>query len=105
MDRLKTTKGKVAIIGDRASLPLFKSAGFHTEEAASQSQAVEIVKRLSASSDFSLIIVLKHILSDEERFKTQASKFSVPVLVLATTLSPESPVDVNKLLTKVLGIG
>lgn len=105
MYRLKAAKGKVAVIGDRDSLPLFKSAGFHTEEASTQSQAADVIKRLSSMGDFSLVIVLRHILSDEERFKSQVSKYNIPVLILATTLSPQTPVDVNKLIAKMLGMG
>ncbi|MCX8196378.1 MAG: V-type ATP synthase subunit F [Acidilobaceae archaeon] len=101
----KVEKGKVAVLGDRDTLPLFKSAGFKTVEVLSQSQAVEAVFRLSASQEVSLIIVLKHVLSDEAKFKQQVAHSRVPVFVLPTLHAPGEKVDVNKILAKALGMG
>ncbi|MCS7107608.1 MAG: V-type ATP synthase subunit F [Acidilobaceae archaeon] len=101
----KFERGKVAVLGDRETLPLFKSAGFKTVEVLSQSQVVEAVNRLNAEGDISLIIVLKHVLSDEARFKQQVASSRVPVFVLPTLYTKGEAVDVNKILAKALGMG
>ena len=100
----RATRGKVVVLGDRETLPLFKSAGFMTIEAYSQSQALSIISRLQSSSDIALIIVLKHILDNEEEFKAKTADSSIPVFVLPTLRSPGEPIDVNKLLAKALGL-
>ncbi|MEM0366204.1 MAG: V-type ATP synthase subunit F [Acidilobaceae archaeon] len=101
----RVEKGKVVVIGDRDTLPLFKSAGFKVLEAYSQSQALDIISRLELSDDVALIIVLKHILDDVDRFKIQTLKFKTPVFILPTSWSPGESVDVNRLIAKALGVG
>ncbi|MEN2999721.1 MAG: V-type ATP synthase subunit F [Acidilobaceae archaeon] len=100
----RVERGKVAVVGDRETLPLFKSAGFKTVEVLSQSQAVEAVSRLNMEGDVSLIIVLKHVLSDEARFKQQVAGSRAPVFILPTLFSKGEQVDVNKILAKALGM-
>lgn len=100
----RAARGRVVVLGDRDTLPLFKSAGFMTVEAYSQSQALNIIARLQESSDIALIIVLKHILSDVEEFKAKTAESKIPVFVLPTLWSPGEPLDVNKLLAKALGL-
>lgn len=101
----KVEKGKVVVLGDRETLPLFRSAGFKTVEVLSQSQAVEVVNRMNAEGDVSLFIVLKHVLSDEERFKRQVGGSRAPVFVLPTLHGKGEKVDVNKILARALGMG
>ena len=100
----RTARGKVVVLGDRETLPLFKSAGFMTIEAYSQSQALSIISRLQSSSDIALIIVLKHILDNEEEFKAKTADSHIPIFILPTLRSPGEPIDVNKLLAKALGL-
>jgi len=100
----KIVKGKVVVVGDRETLPLFKSAGFTTIEAYSQNQALNVISRLQSSSDTVLIVVLKHILDNEEEFKAKTAESRIPVFVLPTLWSPGEPLDVNKLLAKALGL-
>ena len=100
----RAARGRVVVLGDRDTLPLFKSAGFTTVEAYSQSQALNIIARLQESSDIALIIVLKHILSNVEEFKAKTAESKIPVFVLPTLWSPGEPLDVNKLLAKALGL-
>ncbi|MDM7275551.1 MAG: V-type ATP synthase subunit F [Thermoprotei archaeon] len=101
----KTEKGKVAVVGDRETLPLFKSAGYTVVEAYSQSQALEAIARLESRGDIALVIVLKHILDDESKFKASLTKYKVPVFVLPTRWALGEPVDVNKIIAKALGLG
>jgi V/A-type H+-transporting ATPase subunit F len=100
----RSLRGKVVVVGDRETLPLFRSAGFMTFEAYSQSQALNIVTRLQNSDDVVLIVVLRHILDNEEEFKAKTSGSRIPVFVLPTLWSPGEPLDVNKLLAKALGL-
>lgn len=100
----RAPRGRVVVLGDRETLPLFKSAGFTTIEAYTQSQALSIISRLQSSSDIALIIVLKHILDNEDEFKSKTLNSRIPVFVLPTPWSPGEPLDVNKLLAKALGL-
>jgi V/A-type H+-transporting ATPase subunit F len=100
----RVARGKVVVVGDRETLPLFKSAGFTTVEAYSQTQALNIVSRLQGSGDAVLIIVLKNIIDNEEEFKAKTAESRIPVFVLPTLWSPGEPLDVNKLLAKALGL-
>ena len=100
----RVARGKVVVIGDRETLPLFKSAGFTTVEAYSQAQALNIISRLQSSGDIVLIVVLKHIIDSEDEFKAKTAGSRIPVFVLPTLWSPGEPLDVNKLLAKALGL-
>lgn len=97
--------GKVAVVGDRDTLPLFRSAGFLVYEAESQGDAYRAVSRAASRGDVVLIIVLKHVLSDPESFKSEASRHGVPVFVLPTRWSPGEPINVERLLARALGVG
>ncbi len=97
-------RGRVVVVGDRETLPLFKSAGFTTIEAYSQSQALNVISGLQSSGDVVLIIVLKHIIDNEEEFKAKTANSRIPVFVLPTLWAPGEPLDVNRLLAKALGL-
>ncbi len=94
---------KVVVIGDRDTLPLFRTAGLAVAEAYSTSEAVEVMRREAGNT--ALFIVLKHIVDDEERLRREASKLGVQVLILATKWAPAKPMRVEELIAKALGIG
>ncbi len=93
---------KVVVIGDRDTLPLFRTAGLAVAEAYSTSEAVEVMRR--EARDTALFIVLKHVV-DEERLRREAARLGVQVLILATRWAPPKPMRVEELIAKALGIG
>lgn len=100
-----SVKAKVAVVGDRMSIPLFRSVGMPVEEAEDQKGAVEKVKSLASRGDIGLVIVLKHLVEDEDSFKKAVDGLGIPVLILPTKWSKAEPVNVDKLVAKALGLG
>lgn len=94
----------VAVIGDRLSLPLFRMVGMKVLEANSQGEAEEAVRR-AAQAGSKIVVVLKHVVSDEERLREEAAKEGVTLLVLPTKWSKAEPINVEKLLMEALGLG
>ncbi|MEB3860921.1 MAG: hypothetical protein GSR84_01710 [Desulfurococcales archaeon] len=96
---------KVAVIGDKYNNPLFRSAGLVTIEAYSQDDVVRKVVEASRRDDIGLIIVLKHMIEDEETFRDGIKDVEKPVLILPTRWATAEPINVDKLLAKALGLG
>lgn len=94
---------RVVVIGDRDTLPLFRSAGLTVAEAYSTSEAVEVMRR--EAGDAALFIVLRHVVDDEERLRREAERLGVQVLILATKWAPAKPLRVEELIARALGIG
>ena len=97
--------GSVVVVGDRDTLPLFKAAGARVAEAYSEEDALKAVREAAASGDAAVIIVLKHVIGDEESFREKVRGLGVPVLILPTRRAEARPVDVNRLIARALGIG
>ncbi|MEB3779156.1 MAG: V-type ATP synthase subunit F [Desulfurococcales archaeon] len=98
-------RARIAVVGDRYSIPLFRSVGMVVEEAESQAGALDRVKALASRGDIGLIIVLKHLVEDEDSFRSEVGGMGVPVLILPTRWSKAEPVNVDKLVAKALGLG
>jgi V/A-type H+-transporting ATPase subunit F len=96
---------KLAVVGDRANVPLFRSIGAVTVEASNEEEALRAVESLSSRPDVGLVVVLRHVISDEEEFRRKAEKFGVPLLVLPTRWSRVEPINVDKLIARALGMG
>ncbi len=96
---------KVAVVGDKYNNPLFRSAGLVTIEAYSQDDAVRKVIEASRRDDIGLVIVLKHMIEDEEAFRNGIKDVEKPVLILPTRWATAEPINVDKLLAKALGLG
>ena len=96
---------KLAVIADRANIPLFKSVGAVTVEASSEEEALRAVESLASRPDVGLVIVLRHIIEDEEEFRRKAEAAGVPILVLPTRWSRVEPINVDKLIARALGMG
>lgn len=94
---------RVVVIGDRDTLPLFRTAGFTVAEAYSTSEALEAMKGMAGEA--ALFIVLKHVVDDEERLRREAAALGAPVVVLATKWAPGKPLRVEELIAKALGMG
>ena len=95
----------VAVVGDKDTLPLFRMLGMIVEEAGSQEEAITAVRKLSARDDVGLIIVLKHVVRDEESFRASIDGVATPVYILPTKWAPGEPIRVEKLVAKALGLG
>ena len=98
-------RARIAVVGDKYSVPLFRSIGMITEEAETQAEALSRVKALASQGDIGLIIVLKHLVEDEDSFRRETGSIGVPVLILPTRWSKAEPVNVDKLVARALGLG
>ena len=95
---------KLSVIGDRQSLVLFRMVGASTYEVQPGEDVEEAVRR-AARDGSRLIIVLKHVVRDEERLRKAASQEGVTLLVLPTKWAKAEPINVEKLLMEALGLG
>jgi len=95
---------KVLVVGDEQSLPLFRMAGMSTLKASNQTEAEEAVKR-GVEEGYGLIIVLKHVISDEESLRRIVAGTGSIVFVLPTKWSKAEPINIEKLLAEALGLG
>ena len=97
--------GKVYVVGDRYTLPLFRGIGAVTREAYSAGEALDILRE-AVMAGAALVVVFKHILGErEEEFRREADKYGITVLVLPTRWAPAEPVNIEKLIAKALGLG
>ncbi|MEB3780936.1 MAG: hypothetical protein GSR85_12035 [Desulfurococcales archaeon] len=96
---------RIAVVGDKYNIPLFRSSGLTVVEAYTQTDAIRRVLELNNRADVGLIIVLKHIIGDEDEFRRMIKDVEKPVLVLPTKWARAEPINVDKLLAKALGLG
>jgi len=98
--------GRIVAVADKINAPLFRSVGMSVYEAEGQDEAVGAVRRaLERERDTVLVIVLKHLLEDEDGFRRALGDVPVPVLILPTRWAGAEPINVEKLLAKALGLG
>jgi len=94
------------VIADKYNSTLFRSVGLTVVEANNEADAVRearyYVKKLG---DVALVIVLKHLVEDEDRFRKELEDLEVPLLILPTRWAKAEPINVEKLLAKALGFG
>lgn len=102
---MQVQRGRVLVVGDRDTLPLFRAIGARVVEAANADEALEALRREAARGDIAVAIVLKHVVGDEDEFRSRAAGLGVPVLVLPSKWAEAKPVDVNKLVARALGLG
>jgi V/A-type H+-transporting ATPase subunit F len=100
-----SSNGIVVVMGDRVNLPLFRSIGLEGYEVRDDGDVIEGLKVLAGRKDVSLVIVLKHVIKDEQKIVEEAQKIGIPILVLPTLWAPAEKVNVEKLLAKALGLG
>ena len=96
---------KVAVVGDKYNNPLFRATGLLTIEALSYEDAVRKTVEAAARSDVGLVIVLKHLVEDEDDFRRRITGVEKPVIILPTRWSGAEPINVDKLLARALGLG
>ncbi len=101
---VSTRPGRVVVVSDRVNAPLFRSVGLKVYEAEGQDEVLAKV-RSAASENAALVIVLKHLLEDEEAFQRQVERLGVTVLVLPTLWAKAEPINVEKILARALGLG
>ncbi len=97
-------KGRVVVVSDGVNAPLFRSVGFPVREASSQAE-VEAALEAEARRGAALVIVLKHLVEDEDALRRRAEKAGVPVLILPTLWAKAEPINVERILAKALGLG
>ncbi|MGC9209877.1 MAG: V-type ATP synthase subunit F [Acidilobus sp.] len=95
---------KILVIGDEQSLPLFRMIGISVMQAGNQAEA-EAAVRKGVEQGYGLIIVLKHIISDEDRLRRIASEGGAVLLTLPTKWAKAEPINIEKLLAQALGLG
>jgi vacuolar-type H+-ATPase subunit F/Vma7 len=96
---------RVAVIGDRESLPLLRGLGARAVEAVGDDAVIDALRRLAEEGGYALAIVFKHAVEDPDRVKREGRRLGVPVLVLPTPWAPAEPVNVERLLARALGFG
>ncbi len=99
-----TGKASVLVVSDDVNAPLFRSVGLNVEIVGGPSEVLGAVKA-SASQGYALVIVLKHLVEDEDELKKEATKLGIPLLVLPTLQARAEPINVDKILAKALGLG
>lgn len=97
-------ESKVLVVGDENSLALFRMAGMSVKVVSSQAEAEAAVSEAPAKG-FSLVIVLRHVVSDEDSIRKIAKSAGVTLLLLPTKWSRGEPINVEKLLLQALGLG
>ena len=102
---MSDSRGKVLVVGDRLSLPLFRSVGLETVEASRQDDIIRAIGEAARRGDISLVIVLKHVVEDPDAVVRAAQEADIPILILPTLWSPAEKINVEKLLAKALGLG
>ncbi|GAB6148639.1 V-type ATP synthase subunit F [Stetteria hydrogenophila] len=95
--------GKLVVIGDRDTLPLFRTAGLSVAEARSTSDVLKVIREKAGEA--ALFIVLRHVVDDEEALRREAAKLGAQVLILASKWAPAKPLRVQEMLAKALGVG
>ncbi|MFP3227688.1 MAG: V-type ATP synthase subunit F [Caldisphaera sp.] len=96
--------GKMFVIGDRESANLFKLAGIPIINAYNQKEAEDALKK-AKEKGASLVVVLKHVVNDENSLRILANSLNLTLLVLPTKWSKAEPINIDKLLAKALGMG
>ncbi|MGC8572394.1 MAG: V-type ATP synthase subunit F [Caldisphaera sp.] len=99
-----STEGKMFVIGDRESANLFKLAGISIIDAYTQKEAEEGLKK-AKEKGASLVVVLKHIVNDENSLRNLANSLNLTLLILPTKWAKAEPINIDKLLAKALGMG
>jgi len=103
---LEGDTGRILVVADRYNSTLFKSAGLTVVEADSQEKIIEEVRyAFQRLRDIALVIVLKHLVEDEDSLRKALEDLGVPLLVLPTRWAKAEPINVEKLLAKALGFG
>ncbi|MCE4608569.1 MAG: V-type ATP synthase subunit F [Caldisphaeraceae archaeon] len=97
-------EGKIYVIADRINANLFRIAGIPTLEANKQEDVIEQMK-VAESKGASLVVVLKHLVDDNNKIRGFARSIGLTLLIIPTKLANMEPIDVDKLLAKALGIG
>jgi len=95
---------RVLVVSDRVNAPLFRSVGLRVVEAGGQAEAEAALKRAPAEGA-ALVIVLKHLVEDEDRLRKAAERAGVTLLILPTLWAKAEPINVERLLAKALGLG
>ncbi len=98
--------GRILIAADRFNATLFRSAGLTVVEAENQDEVVrEVILAARKYRDIALIIVLKHLVDEEDKLRKSLEDIGKPILILPTRWAKAEPINVEKLLAKALGFG
>jgi V/A-type H+-transporting ATPase subunit F len=97
--------GALLVVGDEETLPLFRSLGARVRAARGDGEVLRVLREEAERGGTSLVIILKHVVDDEERVKREARRLGLTVLVLPTRWAPAEPIDINRLVARALGIG
>ena len=99
-------EGRILVIADKYNSTLFRSVGLTVVEANNEADAVREARySVRKLGDVALLIVLKHLVEDEDRFRKELEDLEVPLLILPTRWAKAEPINVEKLLAKALGFG
>lgn len=102
---MSSSRGKMLAIVDRETSPLFKSIGAITVEVSSWDEVVSAVESGASKHGARIVLVLKHLVEDEDSLRSRAERAGVTLLVLPSVQAKAEPIDVNKLIARALGFG
>ena len=100
-------EGKVYVITDEISCPLFRLIGAHVRWSKGPDETMEILKELIKDPEIAMIMVSYDVaVGKEEEIRDLASAISKPVITLIPGRLHKPPkLDPNEVLLKALGFG
>ncbi|MEB3807174.1 MAG: hypothetical protein GSR73_06640 [Desulfurococcales archaeon] len=102
----KAEMGTIVVVSDSVNAPLFRSVGFTVYEARDKKDLLDTISyAMQREQNAKLLIVLKHLVEDEDKLRRQVDQYDVTLLILPTRWAKAEPINVDKLLAKALGLG
>jgi len=100
-------EGKVYVIADEISCPLFRLIGAHVERSKGPEETMEILKNLIKNPEVSMIMISYDVaVGKEEEIRDLAASIPKPVITLIPGRLHKPPkLDPNKVLLRALGFG
>ncbi|MCE4603705.1 MAG: hypothetical protein F7B20_01910 [Aeropyrum sp.] len=102
---VESGKGRIMAISDPETSPLFRSIGAVTVEASNWQEVLRAIRDEAPNHNAKIILVLKHLVEDEDTARGEAARAGATLLVLPSIQERAEPIDVNKLIARALGFG
>ncbi|BAN89765.1 V-type ATP synthase subunit F [Aeropyrum camini] len=97
--------GKLLAIVDRETAPLFMGVGASVVEVAGGDEVLRALRKGVAEGGARIVLVLKHLVEDEELLRREADRLGATLLVIPSMGEKAEPIDVKKLIARALGFG
>ncbi|GBF09330.1 putative V-type ATP synthase subunit F [Aeropyrum pernix] len=97
--------GRILAIVDRETAPLFMGVGASVVEVAGSEEVLDAIRRSVVENGVRIVLVLKHLVGDEESLRREADRLGVTLLIIPSMGEKAEPIDVKKLIARALGFG